>query len=156
MPCTLVCLSPVIIAAWPVISASIVAAAASLRLRTTESIRQKSAASLIEAAAKQDSSVDVELKGSAVLEGYTGQEHRFTHGKATISVMKNDFGRIVVRAEGDELRSVLRQKAETFAREMQQVYSYSRAMTQLRASGFNLVTEEVTKYKEIHILLRRS
>jgi hypothetical protein len=153
MPCTIVCLTPVVIAAWPAISAAFVGTAAMLGFEVAKTAAKTAAEIGVDI--KTASTVDVELKGSAVLEGYAGQEVKVSRGETTVTVNRSEFGRLVVSAEGTEPKSELLKMAEAFAAQMQQVYSYNKAMNQLRMSGFNVVAEEVTKDKEINVTLRR-
>ncbi len=149
MPCTIVCLTPVVIAAWPAISAAIVGTAAMLGFEVAKTAAEMGVD------IKTAGTVDVELAGSAVLEGYAGQEVKVSRGETTVTVRRNEFGRLIVSAEGTGSKSELLKMAEAFAAQMQQVYSYNKAMNQLRTSGFNVVAEEVTKDKEINVTLRR-
>ncbi len=148
MPCTFVCLTPVVIATWPAIVSCVVGAATSLGFAAVSSVSKEE----VEAKAQM---VKIELEGSSVLEGFTGQEQRFVKEGITLAVGKNEQGRVVLRATGDESKEVLREKAMTFAGKLQQVYSYHKAMTQLKTSGFNVVSENVGQDREIHITLRR-
>jgi hypothetical protein len=148
MPCTFVCLTPVIIATWPSIVSCVVGAAAAIGFTAVSSVNKEE----VETKAQ---TVEVELEGSSVLEGYTGQEQQFVKDGVTLTVKSNEQGRVILCAKGDESKEALRQKALTFAGKLQQAYSYHKAMTQLRTSGFNVVSENVGQDKEIHITLRR-
>jgi hypothetical protein len=98
---------------------------------------------------------EIELEGSSVLEGYTSPEQQFVKDGVILTVKRNDQGRVVLNATGEESEEALRQKALTFAEKLQQAYSYHKAMQQLRTSGFNVVNESVGQDEEIHIILRR-
>jgi hypothetical protein len=99
--------------------------------------------------------VEVELEASSVVAGCSGQQREFVKDGVTLSVKMNERGRLVLCAEGNESKATLRDKALTFAGRIQQAYSYDKAMTQLRQSGFNVVNESVEQDEEIHINLRR-
>lgn len=148
MPCTFVCLTPVIIASWPSIMSFTVGVATALGFTSVKSVTK-------EQVEVKENTVEVELEGSSVLEGYTGQELQFVKEGVLLTVKRNDYGRVVLCAKGSESKDILRQKATTFADKLHQTYAYHKAMTQLRTSGFNVVNENVGQDKEIRITLRR-
>jgi hypothetical protein len=145
----MVCLTPVVIAAWPSIVSCVAGAAAALGFTAVSSVvKQKVETEL-------DQTAEVEVEVDSVLEGYTGEELKFVREGVTLTIRTNQDGRLVVRAKGSESKQVLEQKALTFTGKLQQVYSYNKAMTQLRQSGFNVVDESVGHDQQIHIILRR-
>jgi hypothetical protein len=148
MPCTFVCLTPVIIASWPSIMSFTVGVATALGFTAVKSVVKEE----VEVKAN---TVEVELEGSSVLEGYTGQELQFLKEGVQLTVKRNEYGRVVLCAKGSESKEALRQKASTFIEKLYQAYAYNKAMTQLRTSGFNVVNENVGQDKEIRITLRR-
>jgi hypothetical protein len=148
MPCTFVCLTPVIIAGWPSIMSFAVGVASALGFAAVKSVVKEE----VEA---QETIVEIELEGSCVLEGHTGQEVQFVKEGVRLTVKRNEFGRVVLRAKGSESKESLRQKATAFIGKLHQAYAYNKAMTQLRASGFKVANETVGENKEIHITLRR-
>jgi hypothetical protein len=144
----MICLTPVIIAAWPVIMSYVAGAVATLGLTAVSSVRREK----VEAEAKTE---EVELEIGSVQEGYTGQKQEFIKDGVILTVESNDSGRLVLRAKGDESKEALQQKALTFAGKLQQAYAYHKAMTQLRTSGFNVVDEKIGQDQEIRVMLRR-
>jgi hypothetical protein len=148
MPCTFVCLTPVIIASWPSIMSFTVGVASALGFTAVKTLAKEE----IEVG---ENVVEIELEGSLVQEGYTGKEMQFAKEGVLLTVKRNEFGRVVLCAKGSESKDVLRQKAATFVEKLHQAYAYNKAMTQLRTSGFNIVDETVGQDKEIHIKLRR-
>jgi hypothetical protein len=148
MPCTFVCLTPVIVASWPSIMSFTVGVAAALGFTAVKSVAEEQ----VEA---KENTVEIELEGSSVSEGYTGQELQFVKEGVLLTVKRNEFGRVVLCAKGSESKDILRQKAATFVEKLHQAYAYNKAMTQLRTSGFNVTNETVGQDKEIRITLRR-
>ena len=149
MPCTLVCLTPVVIAAWPAIASFAVSAAAALGFTAVASGK-------VEEETKTGiNTAEVELEGSSLLEAYTGREEQFIKDGIRITVKVNQNGRIIVRVKGKESQEFLKQKAEDFAGKFLQAYSYHKAMSQLRKTGFIVVDENVQADQQIHITLRR-
>ena len=148
MPCTFICLTPVIIASWPSVISFAVGVASAMGFTAVKS-------SVKEQVEVQENVVEIELEGSSVIEGHTGQEVQFVKEGVLLTVKRNDYGRVVLCAKGSESKDILRQKATTFADKLHQAYAYHKAMTQLRTSGFNVVNENVGQDKEIRITLRR-
>jgi hypothetical protein len=148
MPCTFVCLTPVIIASWPSIMSFTVGVAAALGFTAVKSVTK-------EEVETSENVVEIELKGSSVQEGYMGQEQQFVKEGVLLTVKRNEFGRLVLCAKGSESKDILRQKASAFIEKLHQTYAYHKAMTQLKTSGFNIVDENVGQDKEIRIKLRR-
>lgn len=148
MPCTFVCLTPVIIASWPSVMSFTVGVAAALGFTAVKSVTK-------EQVEVKENVIEIELEGSLVQEDYTGQEVQFAKEGMLLTVKRNEYGRLVLCAKGIETKDVLRQKTTTFVEKLHQAYAYNKAMTQLRISGFNIVDENVGQDKEIHIKLRR-
>jgi hypothetical protein len=144
----MVCLTPVIISAWPAIMTFVAGAASALGFASVTS-RQR------EEIGVEVNTVEVELKGSNVVEGQQGGDQQFTKDGISLVITTNECGRLVLRASGEEAEEVLREKLMSFAEKMQQAYSYHRAMTQLHKTGFNVVQEKVGEDKFIHITLKR-
>jgi hypothetical protein len=144
----MVCLTPVVIAAWPSIVSYVAGAAAALGFTAVSSVDREKVDVEVE-------TVEVELEDSSVLEGYMGEERQFIKDGVTLTVRTNEHGRLVLYAKGNESKETLQWKALAFAGKLQQTYSYHKAMTQLRQSGFNVVDERVEQDEEIHITLRR-
>jgi len=150
MPCTLICLTPVIIGAWPAISGCVASAVAALGFVAVSSA---SSAVKEEVEVETENTVEVELE-SSVQEGCMGRQ-QFTRDGITLTVKINRQGRLVVCAKGQESKEMLQQTADTFAGKIQQAYSYSKAMTQLRESKFNVVEEQLGQDGKLHLKLRR-
>ena len=148
MPCTMVCLTPVVIAAWPAIASFVAGAAAALGFAAVSSRQTEQVAEAV-------NTVEVELEQSSVLSGYTDQNLQFIREGVMLTVRTNERGRLVLTAAGSESKESLHQKALTFADRLQQAYAYDKAMTQLRQSGFNVVEQTVEQDQQIHITLRR-
>ena len=148
MPCTFICLTPVIIASWPSIASFVVGAASALGYTAVKSLAKEQ----VEA---KETIVEIELEGSIVQEGYTGQELHFSKEGMQITIKRNNYGRLALYAKGSESKEVIGQKAKAFIDKLHQAYAYNKAMTQLRTSGFNVVNETVEENREIHIKLRR-
>jgi hypothetical protein len=148
MPCTMVCLTPVIIGAWPAIATCAAAVASALGFAGVSCAAR-------EKVEVEEGVTEVEVEVDSVLEGCTGEEQEFVKGGVRLVVRTNEDGRLVVRASGDESKESLQQKALTFAGRLQQAYSYDKAMTQLRQSGFNVTDEHVGQDQDVHVTLRR-
>jgi hypothetical protein len=146
MPCTFVCLVPVVVGTWPAIMSFVAGAVGVLGLTAVSSVRKSEVD--VEAQTKE-----VELEIGSVQGGYTGQEQQFIKDDVTLTIKSDELGRLVLCAKGDVPKEHLREKAMTFAGKIQQAYAYHKAMTQLRTLGFNVVDERVGQ--DQHVKLRR-
>lgn len=150
MPCTMVCLTPVLIAGWPVVVSCLTGVAAALGFSTVQSDEEEN---------RQETAVgnqvEVELEGSQVLEGFTGREEVFVKEGITFIFSANRDGRLVLCAQGDFSKEELGQKARQFAGKLLQAYSYHKAVSQLKQSGFIISQEQVQADQQIHMTLRR-
>jgi len=150
MPCTMVCLTPVIVGAWPTILSCLVGAASALGLAVAASTKEEEAD-----VAAQTNSAEIELENSSVLECSQAHQARFVREGLGITVETNERGRLVVRVEGHESQESLRQKAQGFAGAVAQHFAYHRAITQLRQAGFAVVEEQMSEDRAVHVTLRR-
>lgn len=152
---TAIVLTPVIIAAWPAITAAVAGAAAGLGLSIKQSVDQHNRNMQDQT---RDQEVEVELSESEVVaQGLKAdQEIVCTKGEITFKVRRDARGRCVVCAEGKGHSKVeLKQKAEEFARRITQCFVYNKVMKEIKQKHFNVVNEEVMEDKSIRINVRR-
>jgi hypothetical protein len=148
MPCTMICLTPVIIAAWPAIMSYVAGAAVALGLTAVSAARKE----MMTADVKAE---EVEIEVGSVEGKCTSEVQQFVKDGVTLTVKTNEQGRLVVCAKADLPKDVLMHKAHAFAGKLQQAYAYHKAMTQLHTTGFNVVNENVGPDDQIHVTLRR-
>ena len=148
MPCTLICLTPVIIAAWPSIMSYVAGAVAAMGL-TAVKVASENKTSV------EEQTQEVELELGSVQGGLTSDRQQFTKDGVFYTIKCNEQGRLVLIAKGSETKERLREKAATLAGKIQQAYAYHKAMTQLKTTGFNVVAENTGEDQEIQVTLRR-
>jgi hypothetical protein len=149
MPCTLICLTPVIIAAWPSIMSYVAGAVATLGL-TAVKVAGENETSV------ENQTQEVELELGSVQEGVISNKQVFTKDGIIFTVKCDEGGLLILSARGNETKERLREKATSLAGKIQQAYAYHKAMTQLRTTGFKVVAENIGQEQEIHVTLRRS
>lgn len=149
---TVVVLTPIIIANWPVIVAAVAGAASAMGLVAKETVKEE----IKQQAGEQ--TVEVELANSEVLAQNlaAGKEVVLTKGDIEIRVGRDERGRCKVCAKGKgRTKAELKQIAEEFSQKMTQCFVYNRVATELKNKGFQMVNEEVMEDQSIRIHVRR-
>jgi len=147
-------LAPMVISAWPAVSAAVVGAAAAMGL----SVKEKGTveASVAQQARSKDS-VEVEVSQGEILQNIaTGQEIVLTKGNVELRVKRDARGRCSVCAEGPgHTKAELKALAKQFTEKMTQCFIYNRVMTEVKAKGFQVVNEEQMADETVRIHIRR-
>jgi len=143
--------TPIVIANWPLITAAVTAAVASLGFTTLE------AAATVRGKPRSTNRAEVELEDSAVVEGAPLTDEivveRPDGVRATIS--RDARGALKVCAEGvPASKTELRQIAEELAGRITQQYVYNKLMTELTDRNVAVVDQEVTADQTIKIRVR--
>jgi hypothetical protein len=149
-------LTPLIVgAAWPPVTAA--AAGAAVALGLTVRSAAKGAAQVAEEVPVKNS-VEVEVKNSQVLQNIVTDQEIVLQAKDGVEVrVKRDArGRCVVCASGlGKTKAELKAFAEQFTERMTQCFVYNRVMTELKAKGFQVMSEERAKDETVNIRVRR-
>ncbi len=151
---TVVVLTPIIIANWPVIVAAVAGAASALGLVAKETVKEE----IKQQQQAGEQTVEVELANSEVLAQNlaAGKEVVLTKGDIEIRVGRDERGRCRVCAKGKgRTKAELKQIAEEFSQKMTQCFVYNRVATELKNKGFQMVNEEVMEDQSIRIHVRR-
>ena len=151
---TVLVLTPVIIANWPVITAAVAGAAAGLGLVVKESVQEQQQGELVEV----EQSVEIEVSNSEILAENmaTGKEIVLTRGELEIRVGRDDRGRCTVCAKGKgHTKSELQQIAEQFSQKMTQCFVYNRVMSEVKGKNFQVVKEEIMDDDSVRVIVRR-
>jgi len=150
-------LTPLIIGAgWPAVTAAAAGAAVALGLTVRATAREGIAAAEEETAVKN--SVELEVKNSEVLGNVRTEQQIVLRAKDGVEVrVKRDArGRCVVCASGKgKTKAELRAFAERFTDRMTQCFVYNRVMTELKAKGFQVMSEERAKDETMNIRVRQ-
>jgi hypothetical protein len=149
----IVVLTPVVVAAWPVLAGAIASAAASLGYASVESLREQKSRE----AAKESKGIELEVPGSEVVTGQLGREQRIrvTRDGVTITFQRDERGKasLCVLGEGrshDELRAL----GEEMSRRVVRDYVYQQIMSEVRARDYIVVDESVDENNAIHLTVR--
>lgn len=147
-------LAPMVISAWPAITAAVVGAAAAMGMAVKEDAKGH-----VKSAVKNQerNSVEVEVTQSEVLQNITtGQEIVVTKGNIELRVRRDERGRCSVCASGPgHTKTELKALADQFSEKMTQCFVYNRVMTELKAKGFQLVNEEQMADETVRLHVRR-
>ncbi|MGD0999201.1 MAG: DUF1257 domain-containing protein [Candidatus Brocadiia bacterium] len=152
-------LTPLIVGGgWTAISAAAAGAAVALGLTVRSAAKEEIAEAEQEEKVAARNSVEVEVKNSEVLENVRTEQQIVLQGKEGVEVrVKRDArGRCVVCASGmGKTKAELRAFAERFTERMTQCFVYNRVMTELKAKGFQVMSEERAKDETVNIRVRQ-
>jgi hypothetical protein len=150
-------LTPVIIAAWPAITAAALGAASAVGLMVGQTVKEE-----IKNAANQEvnaeQKVEIELSESEILTKGIAREKEIvlTKGDIELRVSRDARGRCKVCAKGKgHSEQELKQLAEQFVQKMTQCFIYNRVASELKNKGFQMVNEEVMDDQTIRMHVRR-
>jgi len=150
-------LTPLIVGGgWTAISAAAAGAAVALGLTVRATAKEEITTAREEIAVKN--SVEVEVKNSEVLENVATEQQIVLQGEGGVEVrVKRDArGRCVVCASGKgKTKAQLKAFAERFTERMTQCFVYNRVMTELKAKGFQVMSEDRAKDETVNIRVRR-
>ncbi|HYE62367.1 MAG TPA: DUF1257 domain-containing protein [Phycisphaerales bacterium] len=143
---TVCILTPVVIGSWPAIASAVFGAASAMGFSV--------AASSVPVSADPDQSVTTEVANSQVLAELMARGEKISiqrHG-TTIEVGVDARGRCTVCASGKGLsKSQLRAIGEEVSGRIVQQFAYHKLMTELKARGFKVQSEEVSGDHSIHV-----
>jgi translation initiation factor 1 (eIF-1/SUI1) len=149
-------LTPLIIGgSWPAITAAAAGAAVALGLTVRTTAKEGLAV------AEEDTvrnSVEVEVKNSEILQSVATEQQIVlqAQGGVEVTVKRDARGRCVVCASGrGKTKAELKALAEQFTERMTQCFVYNRVMTELKAKGFQVMSEERAKDETVNIRVRR-
>jgi ABC-type transporter MlaC component len=149
---TVLILAPVVIGAWPAISAAAAGAAAALGLALKHEIKD-----LAKDKQEEHESVEISLQESEITQDlHSGQEMVFAKDDCEIRIRRDERGRCVVCASGKGYtKAQLQQMAEGFSEKLSQCFVYNKVMSELKNKSFNVVNEEVMDDQSIRIHVRK-
>lgn len=142
-------LAPVITAAWPAVSASVVGAAVALGFASAGKAPEEKA---------REEKVALEVEGSACVTGGLARDERlsFVREGVTVSFSRDARGACSVEvAGGGRTKAQLEQIGREFAERVIQGYAYNQVMQELQKRNFAVVQQEVGADRVIHVQVRR-
>lgn len=152
---TVVILTPIIVANWPVIIGAAAGAASAMGLLAKETVAE--ANSNIESM-NQANSVEVQIENSSVMQENIASDKElvFTKENVTIRVKRDARGACTVCAEGKgKTKAELKMIAEEFNQKFTQCYVYNKVVSELKDKHFQVVNEEVLEDETVRINVRR-
>jgi hypothetical protein len=144
-------LTPVVIAAWPAISAAVTAAAASLGYQLVAEHHRPATAAVSERR------VELEIPHSEIVTGTLGrtQSIRVAGDGVLLTFSRDARGRASVCVTGEgRSEDQLREVGEAFSQRVVQQYVYQRLMEEMSARGYNVVEEQVDEECGIRLKVR--
>lgn len=146
-------LAPIVIAGWPVFSAAVAAAAASLGYQVVSEAARASQVSV-----KQSGVVELDIERSEVVTGQLGRDQRIsvTREGITITFSRNARGKATLCVTGHGRNDeALRVFGEELSRAVVQQYVYQRLLEEIRARGFVIAAQETSEDRSIRLTVRQ-
>ena len=149
---TVVVITPVVIASWPVISAAVVGAIGSMGF----SVVRSAAAGAATQQASNRVKTEIEVDNSEILQASVAQESIVVERngvRATFS--RDERGALKVCMEGESCtKAQLQQIGKDLVDRVTQQYVYHRIVTELKQRNMNIVDEEVQADRTVRIRVR--
>ena len=150
-------LTPVVVAAWPVFSAAVAAAATSLGYSVVAEGVDRINQSLQQNQTSEKSQIELEIANSELVTGQLGRDQQIvvSRGGVTVTFSRDARGKASVCVTGpghsdDELRVI----GEQLSQRVVQKYIHQRLMDEIMARQFVVVEEEVDENQAIRLKVR--
>jgi hypothetical protein len=156
MSCVVV-ISPLVIAGWPIISAAVTGAVASMGFNI---IQSASAAENSHMALRNQNQgttrVDIELEESEVLQDSVGEERIVVERDGMRAIFTRDErGALKLCMEGEAVsKSELKRIGEELINRVTQQFVYNRVVTELKQRNMTIVDEQVSADRTLKIRVR--
>lgn len=148
-------LTPVVVAAWPVFSAAVAAAATSLGYTVVADVMEKMGQTT--ATTKTVSHVELEVANTQLVTDQLGRDQRIavTRDGVTVTFSRDARGRARVCVNGTgQTAEALRALGKELSQGVVQQYVYQRLIDECRARQFIVVEQEVEADRSIHLKVR--
>jgi hypothetical protein len=142
-------LTPLVITSWPLISAAVVGAAASMGFAVK-------AENLHEDSNSRRRSVETEIDESEIVADGTAPGQRITvqRGDITISVGQDERGRCTVCVDGSCSERELHKIGEEVAGRIVQQFAYHKLLSELKERDATVLSEEVLADESVRVRVR--
>lgn len=147
-------LTPVVIAAWPVFSTAVAAAAASLGYNVVSGAAE---ACRENQTAEEPAKVTLDIPHSELVTDRLGRDQKITVTRqgVTVTFSRDARGRAALCVTGaGHTEESLRALGEELAKRVVQQYVYDRLIQEIRARQFVVVEEHVDENNAIHLKVR--
>ena len=151
-------LTPVVVAAWPIFSTAVAAAATSLGYSVVAEGVDIINRSFQEKEVSKHHQIQLEIANSELVTGQLGRDQRISvnRGGVTVTFSRDVWGRAQICVTGTgQTDEALRAFGEELSQRVVQQYVYQRVMAELRAHQFTVVEEEVQADQSIRLKVRR-
>ena len=149
-------MAPVVVAAWPVISAAVVGAVGAMGYAAVNSAAEAAEAAQ-NSIAERVNSVDIEIENSEIAAENMAREEElvFTKDDVTVTFRRDIRGKLKICVTGkNRPDSELERIGTEISQKVTQQYIYNRVVSELKSSDFNIVDQEVTEDETIKIQIR--
>ncbi|QEH38703.1 hypothetical protein OJF2_73090 [Aquisphaera giovannonii] len=150
---TVLVVSPLLVASWPLLSAAITAAVSSMGYATARAMQDSS----VRAGQKATARAEIELEDSEILAGGAGTDERLVVERdGILAIFSRDArGALKLCVEGaGRSKAELKQIGEALVGRVAQQYAYHRLMTELKDRDMTIIEERVGADQAIHIRVR--
>ena len=156
MSCVVV-VTPLVIAGWPVITAAVTAAVASMGFSIAQSSAAARAAAVEAVRQEKQKTVDIEVEESEILaDAMTNQKIVVERGDGVRGVFTRDErGALRLCMEGESVsKDELRRIGQELIDRVTQQYVYHRVVTELKQRNMTIVDESVSADRTVKIKVR--
>ena len=156
MSCVVV-ISPLVIAGWPVITAAVTSAIASMGFNIAQSASAATNPDLsLMAWSKEKTRVDIELEESEILQNSLSDERIVVEREGMRAVFTRDQrGALKLCMEGEgHSKAELRRVGEELINRVTQQYVYHRVVTELKQRNMTIVDEQISADRTVKIRVR--
>ncbi len=150
-------LTPVVVAAWPVFTAAVAAAATSMGYTVLADTANKLGEIKTKAASKAAKQVELQVANTELVTGQLGRDQQIsvTRGGVTETFSRDARGHAKLCVTGmGQTEEALRALGEELSQRVVQQYVYQRLIDECRARQFIIVEEEVEANKSIRLKVR--
>jgi len=145
----IIVMTPVVIAAWPVISAAVVGAVGAMGYAAV--------ASSIEQETETKNSINLEIANSDVAAENMSREEEllFSKGDINLSIKKDIRGKLKICVTGkNHSDAELTRIGTEISQKITQQFIYNRVISELKSSDFSIIDQEVGEDETIKIQVR--
>jgi hypothetical protein len=155
MSCIIV-VAPVVIAGWPVITAAVTAAVASMGFNIVGAAASQTTQQRGTVAAEGKNKVDIEMEESEILQGsVSGEQIVVQRGDIRAIFSRDARGALKLCIEGDaHSKSELKKMGQELIDRVTQQYVYHRVVSELKERNMTIVDEEVSADRTVKIRVR--
>lgn len=147
-------LTPVVIAAWPALSATVVAAATSMGYALIEEARDIAENQAM--TEPKSKTIELEIPNSKVVSERLARDQQivFVRDAITITFARDARGRASLCVTGEGTKDELRAHGEALSQRIVQQYVYDKIKRELQARQYLLVEEEIDENRAIRLKVR--